>query len=75
MFFVLGVVVPVLLSDVADKAHVLDDASEQPAEEALYDQSGGAAAIDAVVDIFYRRVLSDAYIKVFLKILTWRDKP
>jgi len=67
MFFVLGVVIPVLLSDAADKAHVLNDASEQPAEKSLYDQLGGAAAIDAAVDIFYRRVLSDAYIKVFFE--------
>jgi len=26
---------------------------------ALYDQIGGAAAVDAAVDIFYRRVLGD----------------
>jgi len=67
MFFILGVIVPVLLSNAADKAHSLDDESEQPAEESLYDQLGGTAAIDAAVDIFYRRVLSDAYIKVFFE--------
>jgi len=68
MFFILGVVVPVLLSNAADKAHhSLDDEAEQPVEKTLYDQLGGAAAIDAAVDIFYRRVLSDAYIKVFFE--------
>jgi len=67
MFFILGVVVPVLLSNVADKAHSLDDAPEQPAEKSLYDQLGGETALDAAVDIFYRRVLSDAYVKVFFE--------
>jgi len=67
MFLILGVIVPVLLSDAADKAHSLDDEPAQPAKESLYDQLGGAAAIDAAVDIFYRRVLSDAYIKVFFE--------
>jgi len=68
MFFVLGVLVPILLSNAADKAHVTDDLSAQPVqEESLYDQLGGSAAIDAAVDIFYRRVLSDAYIKVFFE--------
>ncbi len=67
MFFILGVVVPVLLSNAADKAHSLDGAPEQPAEKSLYDQLGGEAAIDAAVDIFYRRVLSDAYVKVFFE--------
>ncbi len=67
MFLILGVIVPILLSDAADKAHSLDDEAEQPAEKSLYDQLGGAAAIDAAVDIFYRRVLSDAYIKVFFE--------
>jgi len=67
MFFILGVVVPILLSNVADKAHTINDTPEQSAEVSLYDQLGGAAAIDAAVDIFYRRVLSDAYIKVFFE--------
>ncbi|GMU92528.1 MAG: hemin receptor [Candidatus Hydrogenedentota bacterium] len=31
----------------------------------LYDQLGGAAAIDAAVDVFYRRVLSDDRIAHF----------
>jgi len=68
MFFILGVVAPLLLSNAADASHhSLDDEPAQPAEKSLYDQLGGAAAIDAAVDIFYRRVLSDAYIKVFFE--------
>jgi len=33
----------------------------------VYEQLGGAAAIDAAVDIFYRRVLADAYVVPFFK--------
>jgi len=72
LFVVLGVVVPVLLANVADRARRKDDAEaavSAPAavEKSLYNQLGGAAAIDAAVEIFYRRVLSDAYIKVFFE--------
>jgi len=68
MFFILGVVAPILLSSAADAAHhSVGDEPEQPAEQSLYEQLGGAAAIDAAVDIFYRRVLSDAYINVFFE--------
>jgi len=31
----------------------------------VYEQLGGEAAINAAVDVFYRRVLADAYIKRF----------
>jgi hemoglobin len=34
-------------------------------ETTLYDQLGGAAAVDAAVDIFYRKVLSDDRISSF----------
>ncbi|MDQ6970816.1 MAG: group 1 truncated hemoglobin [Mariprofundus sp.] len=75
LFVVLGVVAPVLLANVADKAARRKDddaglspvAASAPVEKSLYDQLGGAAAVDAAVDIFYRRVLSDAYIKVFFE--------
>jgi hemoglobin len=33
----------------------------------VYEQLGGEAAINAAVDIFYRRVLADAYIKRFFE--------
>jgi hemoglobin len=36
-------------------------------KQSLYDRLGGAAAMDAAVDIFYRRVLADAYIKRFFE--------
>jgi hemoglobin len=34
-------------------------------EKSLYEQLGGAAAVDAAVDIFYRKVLSDDRISDF----------
>ncbi|HKJ82483.1 MAG TPA: group 1 truncated hemoglobin [Mariprofundaceae bacterium] len=36
-------------------------------EKTLYEILGGDAAIDAAVDIFYRRVLADAYISTFFE--------
>jgi len=33
----------------------------------VYEQLGGDAAINAAVDVFYRRVLADAYIKRFFE--------
>jgi len=69
LFAVLGVVVPLMLSGAADAARdsAEDEAPAAPASQSLYDQLGGAASIDAAVDIFYRRVLSDAYIKAFFE--------
>ena len=37
------------------------------AKPSLYDRLGGEAAINAAVDVFYRRVLADAYIKRFFE--------
>jgi len=64
LFAVLGVLAPLLLSNAADNARNTS-ADDAPDEKTLYDQLGGAEAINAAVDIFYRRVLSDAYIKEF----------
>lgn len=36
-------------------------------QKTLYDTLGGGGAIDAAVDIFYRRVLADAYISPFFE--------
>ncbi|WP_370050756.1 group 1 truncated hemoglobin [Mariprofundus sp. EBB-1] len=57
------------MAGAADKSRASEDEekAKAPAEKSLYDQLGGAAAIDAAVNIFYRRVLSDAYIKVFFE--------
>jgi len=41
---------------------------EEPAvESTLYRQLGGAAAVDAAVDVFYRKVLSDGRINSFFE--------
>ncbi|HKI61067.1 MAG TPA: group 1 truncated hemoglobin [Mariprofundaceae bacterium] len=44
-----------------------DDAPAKPAAASVYDQIGGAAAVDAAVDVFYRRVLADAYVNRFFQ--------
>ena len=36
-------------------------------EQSLYDQIGGEAAVDAAVDIFYRKVLADDRISQFFE--------
>jgi len=67
LFGILGVIVPILLSNTADKARN-EAGTPLPASSAtLYEQLGGTAAVDAAVDIFYRRVLSDAYVTPFFE--------
>ena len=39
----------------------------QPAPQSLYDQLGGQPAVDAAVDIFYRKVLTDDRISRFFE--------
>jgi len=65
MFAVLGVVLPVLLSNVADAGR--SEEYVAPPEKTLYEQLGGTGAVNAAVDIFYRRVLADAYVKPFFE--------
>ena len=43
------------------------DANPAPTPTSLYARLGGQPAIDAAVNIFYRRVLADAYIKRFFE--------
>jgi hemoglobin len=40
---------------------------EEEMMSTVYEQLGGEAAMDAAVDVFYRRVLADAYIKRFFE--------
>lgn len=44
-----------------------NDDNPVSAPKSLYDRLGGQAAMDAAVDIFYRRVLADAYISRFFE--------
>jgi len=69
LFGILGVIVPIVLANAADKARneVVNTSSKPVAKASLYDQLGGTAAVDAAVDIFYRRVLSDAYVTPFFE--------
>jgi len=71
MFAVLGLVLPVILSNIAMEGRLMpkDDRAPAPAanEASVYDQIGGAAAVDAAVDVFYRRVLADAYVVRFFQ--------
>jgi len=76
LFTVLGLILPLVLSSIsmagrltpepaADDSH----AGHAPAasKASVYDQIGGAAAVDAAVDVFYRRVLADAYVNRFFQ--------
>ncbi len=70
---ILLVAIIVLLALTSSKA--VQEAQEEPTrgssyaggKSTLYERLGGAAAIDAAVDIFYRRVLADAYVKPFFE--------
>jgi len=71
LFAVLGLVLPLVLSNMAERGRLNpkpeDDAVAGTSEPSVYEQIGGAAAVDAAVDIFYRRVLADAYVNRFFE--------
>jgi len=68
IFVVVGLVLPLVLSGISDQGRVLpEDMPQESSEPSIYEQIGGAAAVDAAVDIFYRRVLSDAYVNRFFE--------
>jgi len=72
LFAVLGLVMPILLSGIAESGRLNpkaedDDTPAAASEASVYDQIGGAAAVDAAVDVFYRRVLADAYVNSFFE--------
>jgi len=70
MFAVLGLIVPVILSGMSDKGRVSPGEAEAAAPKkvlTLFEQLGGNGAVEAAVDIFYRRVLADAYVIRFFE--------
>jgi len=71
LFAVLGLVMPIVLSGIAGSGRLNpkaeDDDAPAASEASVYDQIGGAAAVDAAVDVFYRRVLADAYVNRFFE--------
>ncbi len=67
-FAVFGLILPVLLSGIAEKGRASPDEIAPVSEEkSLFEQLGGDAAVNAAVDIFYRRVLADAYVVRFFE--------
>jgi len=73
LFAVLGLFLPIALAGVAVASRLNPKAEDDQAPAAksgnasVYDQIGGAAAVDAAVDVFYRRVLADAYVNRFFQ--------
>jgi len=67
MFAVLGLILPVVFSNMAEKGRVSPAAAAPVEEKSLFEQLGGDAAVNAAVDIFYRRVLADAYVTRFFE--------
>lgn len=68
LFVVLGLIMPLVFAGVADKNRNAAGAEPAaPKAKSLFDQLGGDAAVNAAVDIFYRRVLADAYVVRFFE--------
>lgn len=55
------------MSEQASLSSWYDDKYSKLKNPSLYDQLGGEAAVDAAVDIFYRKVLSDRRISRFFE--------
>jgi len=73
LFAALGLILPVILTNMSVAGRLTPEeagADAAPADEgqaSVYEQIGGAPAMDAAVDIFYRRVLADAYVLPFFQ--------
>jgi len=70
LFVVFCVILSLFFANVADASRTVATAEGSAAGDTaptLYEQLGGAAAIDAAVDIFYRRVLADHYVNHFFE--------
>jgi len=68
MFAVFGLLLPVVLSGIANKGRTCEeDPTVNTQDDSLFAQLGGEAAVNAAVDVFYRRVLADAYVNRFFE--------
>ena len=67
IFAVVGLVLPTLLATIADGSRGSAPAGGGAAPQSLYDRLGGDAAVNAAVDIFYRKVLGDPFVTPFFE--------
>jgi len=69
LFGVLGLLMPIILSGMAANGRTCEeeDTSANTQDNSLFARLGGAAAVNAAVDVFYRRVLADAYVVPFFE--------
>ena len=71
LILLIGIIVIFLMSGAMSSQEVATEpprgSSHAGGKQSLYERLGGTAAIDAAVDIFYRRVLADAYVKPFFE--------
>jgi len=68
LFGALGLLMPIILSAIAANGRTHEeDKSASTQDDSLYAQLGGEAAVNAAVDVFYRRVLADAYVVPFFE--------
>ncbi|MDQ6951490.1 MAG: group 1 truncated hemoglobin [Mariprofundales bacterium] len=67
IFIVLGLALPIILATIADANRGGAGDSGAAAPKSLFDRLGGEAAVNASVDIFYRKVLGDAFVAPFFE--------
>jgi len=68
LFGALGLLMPIILAGIASNGRTCEEESVASTEDnSLFAQLGGDAAVNAAVDVFYRRVLADAYVIRFFE--------
>jgi len=68
LFGALGLLMPIILAGIASKGRTCEEEAVASTEDnSLFAQLGGDAAVNAAVDVFYRRVLADAYVIRFFE--------
>ena len=72
LFAVFGVLGSLFLANVADGSRPVGSSAAEEGDDpgtspTLYERLGGDAAVNAAVDVFYRRVLADAYVNRFFE--------
>lgn len=68
LFGALGLLMPIVLAGIASKGRTCEEEAVTSTEDnSLFAQLGGDAAVNAAVDVFYRRVLADAYVIRFFE--------